>query len=65
MSNPRVGDRCRIRYRKGLRTFMPHHDKLGVIEIVGRGRPRNHGVRLQWSGILTVVPAGNLQRDHG
>lgn len=64
MSNPQPGQRCRVRYGKGRRVFMPHHDKLGVIEIVGRGKPRNHGVRLQWSGLLVVIPAGHLMRVH-
>lgn len=65
--HPRVGDRVRIRYRRGVRKVMPHHDKLGTVEIVaaGGGGPRNHGVRLDGSGVLTVVPAGNLMRDHG
>lgn len=62
--HPKIGDQVRIRYRKVVRRVMPHHDKLGVIEIVARGPgPRNHGVRLR-CGVLTVVPAGNLMRVH-
>jgi hypothetical protein len=62
MSHPRVGQCVRVRYGKGRRAFMPHHDKLGVVEIVSTGRPRNHGVRLR-SGLLVVIPAGNIQPE--
>ncbi len=69
ISNPRPGQRVRLHYatkpaRKGCPTkadYMPHHGALGRVEIAGRGRPRNHGVRLD-SGRFVVVPAGNLQR---
>lgn len=60
MSNPRVGARCRLHYRKALAGLVPHHGRTGVVEIVGRGRPRNHGVRLDGCGTLVVVPCGNM-----
>lgn len=62
LSNPKQGDRVEVRYRKGVREHMPHHGKLGTVEIVGKGRPRNHGVRIDF-GELTVIPAGNLFRS--
>ena len=61
--HPRAGDVVRIRYRKGVREIMPHHDQVATVEIVARGPgPRNHGVRLP-CGTITVVPAGNLMRE--
>lgn len=60
MRNPKAGDRCRLHYRKAMAGFMPHHGKCGTVVIVGKGRPRNHGVRLDGCGTTTVVPAGNL-----
>ncbi|WP_165251272.1 hypothetical protein [Paludisphaera soli] len=36
MSNPRIGDRCRIHYREAVAAVMPHHGKLGTIRIVAR-----------------------------
>ena len=33
---------------------------IGTIEIVGRGKPRNHGVMVD--GVMYVVPAGNLRK---
>lgn len=61
VSNPRPGARVRIRYRAGVRDRMPWHDAVGTVEIVGRRRPRNHGVRI--GAVLVVVPAGNLNLE--
>lgn len=60
ISWPKVGQRVQVWYRKEWAWYMPHHGKLGTIEIACRGRPRNHGVLLD-DGISTVVPAGNLR----
>ena len=57
---PKPGQRVRIRYRAGVREHMPLHDRVGVVVIVGRGKPRNHGVQVD--GCLYVVPCGNLIR---
>ena len=57
MSNPTVGQRAQCWYANRA---MPLHGRIGVIEIVGRGKPRNHGVRID--GTLYVVPAGNLRK---
>ncbi len=56
LSNPRPGTPVRLRYRNRA---MPHHDATGAVEIAGKGRPRNHAVRLA-NGTRVVVPAGNL-----
>lgn len=60
ISNPRLGQRVQLWYGKPHREVMPHHVRLGTVEIVGRARPRNHGIRLD-GGPLVVVPAGNLR----
>lgn len=56
LSNPRLLQPVRLHYKNRA---MPHHGKCGVVVIVGKGRPRNHGVQLE-DGTRTVVPAGNL-----
>ncbi len=60
VSNPKSGTRVRINYRKKLREVMPFHGRTGTVEIPGRGKPRNHGVRLDQCNTMVVVPAGNL-----
>jgi hypothetical protein len=65
LANPRQGDRVIIRYAKAKvarspSTF-PLHGKTGTVEIVGRGKPRNHGILID--GVLYVVPCGNLNRE--
>lgn len=61
LSNPQPGDRVELRYRAALRPLCPHGQK-GAIVAAGRGRPRNHLVRLD-IGVRVVVPAGNLQKE--
>lgn len=58
--NPRVGQEVKIWYGKKTRDMMPLQGKTGVIEIVSRGKPRNHGVRVD--GLLYVVPCGNINK---
>lgn len=64
LSNPRVGDRVRVHYRKRVGNFMPWHGRTGVVVVPGRAKPRNHLVRID-AGPLVVVPAGNLNPVHG
>lgn len=59
ISNPRIGQLVQVWYRKGLRDAMPLHGRIGEVEVVSRGHPRNHGIRID--GVLYVVPAGNLR----
>jgi len=67
ISSPRKGQTVQIWYRttpfpNGLpapSTWMPWHGKIGTVEIVCKGRPRNHGVLID--GTLVGVPAGNLR----
>ena len=57
--HPRIGQRARVHYAKGLAAMMPYHGKVGVVRIVSRGPgPRNVGVEID--GRLVVVPRGNL-----
>lgn len=55
--NPRLGQVVKVWYKN---TAMPLHGKIGVVKIVSRGKPRNHGVEI--AGQLYVVPCGNLRR---
>lgn len=58
IANPRLGQRVRVHYRRDYGAHMPLQDCVGVIVVVGRGRPRNHGVMVD--GALYTVPCGNL-----
>lgn len=58
ISNPRPGQRVQVWYA-AKRLPMPWHGQTGTVEIVGRSRPRNHGIRV--GAALVVVPAGNLR----
>lgn len=60
LSNPTAGQRVQCWYKHRA---MPLHGKIGTVEIVGRGKPRNHGVMVD--GVLYVVPAGNLRKAEG
>lgn len=63
MANPKKGTRVRLHYRVVMRTVCPH-GATGTVEIISRGRPRNHGIRLD-DGRLVAVPCGNLVKaDH-
>ena len=70
LSSPKTGDRVQVWYatkprRRGAvvpAEVMPHHGKCGLVEIAGRGRPRNHMVLLD-DGDRVIVPAGNLRPE--
>lgn len=57
--NPRLGQRVQVWYRPSLR-WLPYHGKFGVVTVVCRGKPRNHGVRID--GVDVAVPCGNLRK---
>lgn len=59
ISTPRQGLRVQIWYRKRLRAVMAYHSAIGTVVVVGRGRPRSHGIDV--GGRFVVVPAGNLR----
>ena len=59
MANPQRGERVRIHYRESCAHF-PLQGKIGVVVIVGKGKPRNHVVEVE--GTLYSVPCGNLQK---
>lgn len=48
-----------VHYAAPARPARPLHGKTGIVVIVSRGRPRNHGVLID--GVIYAVPAGNLQ----
>lgn len=68
LSNPHKGQLVRVWYRQSLRSTMPMHGRLCRVEIVCKGRPRNHGVACKYVRMgepqTVAVPAGNLQRLH-
>jgi hypothetical protein len=57
--HPRVGQIVQCWYRAALRPIAPLHGLQGVVEAVGRTKPRNHAIRV--AGTLYVVPAGHLR----
>lgn len=61
MTNPRRGQIVTVRYGKRTRDIMPLHGRAGTVSVVGRGRPRNHGIEID--GVIHVVPAGNLFKE--
>lgn len=61
MLNPRKGQRVQVWYNKRVCGFMPLHGKIGIVIIVCRGRPRNHGVEIE--GRVYSIPCGNLRKE--
>lgn len=61
LMHPRIGERVQLWYARRAAAHMPHHGRVGVVQLVARGPgPRNHGVVV--GGVLLAVPAGNLRR---
>jgi hypothetical protein len=58
--NPRPGDRVQLRYRASLRSLCPH-GATGTIVVAGKGKPRNHLVRLD-DGRELMVPCGHITK---
>jgi hypothetical protein len=59
VSNPKVGDKVNVRYKKKLKSWFPLEGKEGTIAIVCKARRcRNHGVMIE--DTLWVIPCGNL-----
>lgn len=56
--NPAVNQRVVIRYAKSYSSTMPLHGLTGTVVVVGKGRPRNHGVNV--GGKIYAIPCGNL-----
>ena len=59
LCNPRPGQRVRVWYCKALAHMMPLHGQVGVVRIVGHGKPRNHGIEVD--GKTYAVNCGHLQ----
>lgn len=60
--NPKPGQRVRLVYAAAKRAFHGLHGERGAVEVAGRGKPRNHLVKLD-SGRRVVVPCGNLNAE--
>ena len=63
LTNPKPGRVVRIHYGPKYRDLVEPdlQDRIATVVIPGRGRPRNHLVRLNtMRHRLVVVPAGNL-----
>jgi hypothetical protein len=60
LSSPKKGDRVQAWYGPKFRDYSPIHGATGIVEVVCKGRPRNHGVRIK--GKFYVIPAGNLRK---
>jgi hypothetical protein len=62
LANPQVGQLVRVRYgKKKSPHLMPFHDSLGIVAVVGKGKPRNHGVLI--GGEIVIIPCGNLMKE--
>lgn len=58
---PRPGQIVQVHYAKHYASQMPHHGRIGVVQIVSSGPgPRNHGIRFD-DGRFAAIPAGNLR----
>ena len=60
LANPRLGQRVQLWYAKRYAHTMPLHGKVGTVVIVGKGKPRNHGVKVD--GVTYCVPCGNMNK---
>ena len=60
MANPRIGQEVLIWYRASMRGLMILHGCGGYVVGVGRGRPRNHLVKIGLA--YFVIPCGNLRK---
>lgn len=58
LANPKPGDLVRVQYRKALHPLAPLQGAVGVVAVVSKGKPRNHGVRV--GDRLHVIPCGHL-----
>lgn len=60
MANPKRGQRVQVWYHRRYAHTMPLHGKIGMVVVVSKGKPRNHGVEID--GVMWVVPCGNLNK---
>lgn len=59
-ANPKPGQAVKIHYAAHYAAIMRFHGKTGQVVQRGRGRPRNHLVKI--GETLAVIPCGNLQK---
>jgi hypothetical protein len=61
LSAPKIGDCAQVWYgSKWRRVCGQLHGRIGVVRVVSKGSPRNHGVEIE--GRLIVVPRGHLRK---
>ena len=59
--HPTKGQRVQAWYNKRLASWFPLHGKIGVVEVIAKGKgPLNHGVLID--GKLYAIPCGNLRK---
>ncbi len=69
LSHPQIGQRVELRYAPARRAVCRSgdgralHGCFGTVLVAGRGRPRNHLIRLD-DGREVIVPAGNLRKEN-
>lgn len=54
-ANPKTGVNVTLRYKNKSHRL---NGKFGQVVIAGRGKPRNHGVKID--GVIYVIPCGQL-----
>jgi len=59
ISYPKINQYVMVWYRQSNR-HLPYHGQTGRVVLAGRGRPRNHLLKMQ-TGEMVSVPCGNLR----
>lgn len=63
ISNPRPGQRVQVWYNAKAAPHMPYHGKFGTVQLVSRGKPRNHLIQMD-DGAVIGVPCGNIRPEN-
>lgn len=61
--NPKINQLVEIRYNPKLRGGQLGailHGKLGRVVIIGKGKPRNHGILID--NTVFIIPCGNINK---
>lgn len=61
--NPCINQAVEIRYNPKIRHSelgSTLHGKIGRVVVIGRGKPRNHGIDIE--GVMYVIPCGNINK---
>ncbi len=60
LASPAINQKVMVWYNKKAAQYMPYHGQQGRVVVSGRGKPRNHLVKVD--GQFVVVPCGNLNK---